>query len=108
MGTTKGGPLYLEAPDQSAPPTGRMDGVTLMDGSSAMQTDWNPIDLGLFPYNPTEQAWTTEIYTGLDPQVSHNVRVYVSSYSDTIDLPLVRAVLVGATPNVVITIGPQT
>jgi hypothetical protein len=108
MGTTKGGHVYIEAPDQSATPTGRMDGITLMDGSSGMQTDWNPIDLGLFPYLASEQAWTTEIYTGLDPQVSHDIRVYVSSYSDEIDLPLVRHGLAGATPSVVITVGPQT
>jgi hypothetical protein len=105
MGTTKGGHLYLEAPDQSAAPTARMDGVTLMDGSATMQSDWAPADLGLFPYNSTQQAWVADFYTpNLDPSVSNNLRLYVSSYSDTIDLPLVRVGLAGATPSVVVTL----
>ncbi len=104
MGTTKGGHLYLEAPDQSSNPAARMDGVTVMDGTSTLQGDWAPIDLGKFPYVAAEQPWTIEIYTGLDPLIPHDLRVYVSSYSDDVDTPLVRFGEPGATPSVVVTI----
>lgn len=108
MGTTKGGHIYVEAPDQSSTPAARMDGVTLMDGSATMQGDWAPVDMGKFPYVASEQPWKTEIYTGLDPQVSHDIRVYVSSYSDDVDIPLVRFGSPGATPSYVVTVAAQT
>lgn len=104
MGTTKGGHIYVELPDQSASTTARMDGTTIMDGSFVMQSDWAPLDLGKFPYLATEQAWIVDFGTNLNPIPAHNLRVYVSSYSDDVDTPLVRAGLPGATPSVVVSL----
>jgi hypothetical protein len=106
MGTTKGGHVYLEAPDQSSNPTARMDGVTLLDGSTYLQGDFAPIDLGKVPYLATDQPWTfvVAIPDSINPRVANNLRIYVSSYSDEIDTPLVRAGLGGATPSVVVTL----
>jgi hypothetical protein len=108
MGTTKGGHIFIEAPDVSSNLTARMDGVTIMDGSYVMQGDWAPLDYGKFPYVAGEQPWSLEVYTGLDPQVAHDIRVYVSSYSDEVDTPLVRYGSPGATPSVVVTVPALT
>ena len=104
MGTTQGGHLYLEAPDQSSGPAAKMDGSTLMDGSATMQGPWAPIDLGKFPYVSGEQPWILELFTSLDTSVSNDVRLYVSSYSDQIDIPLARYGTAGATPSYVVAV----
>jgi hypothetical protein len=109
MGTTRGGHIYVEAPDQSATPAARMDGSTLMDGSATMQGQWSPIDLGKVPYVAGEQPWVVLAGDlGLNSNVANTIRVYVSSYSDDMDLPLVRYGSPGATPSYVVTIPAQT
>jgi hypothetical protein len=86
-----------------------MDGTTLMDGSSTLQGTWNPIDCGKIPYVASEQPWTVELGVGkLSNRVAQHIRVYVASYSDQVDEPLVRYGLTGATPSYVVTIPAQT
>lgn len=104
IGTCVGGHIYVEDPDQSAAPSILMDGATLMNGSGQLQGQWAPIDCGLIPYKSAEQPWIVEYGSGGNERIAHDVRVYVSSYSDTVDLPLVRYGLTGATPSFVVTV----
>lgn len=108
LGTFLGVHIYVEMPDQSSLPTARMDGVTDMSGSFVMQDDWAPIDCGKFPYVAAEQPFTLNLPSGLNPKISHDLRVYAASYSSELDNPLVRYGSVGASPSVVVTVPAQT
>lgn len=103
MGVTKGAHLYAEIPDISSATTARM-GTALMDGTSVMQQDWLPVDLGLAPYVAGEQPW----HVDLDVEITSStvIRIYAPSYSDQIDTPLVQAGQVGASPSALLTVVP--
>jgi hypothetical protein len=102
LGTFIGCHLYLEFPDQSA-------GSTFAVGTGALGTDglqgtWAPLDLGLFPYDVTQQPWTVPVPAEVDLSTSVAARIYAPSYSTAIDNTLVRAGLAGASPNATMTV----
>ncbi len=85
-----------------------MDGVTLMDGTAQQQGNFSPIDCGKQEYVSSQQPWTVFFSTGINQRVPVSIRVYVASYSDDIDTPLVRFGSPGATPSYVVTLSPVT
>lgn len=104
MGVTKGGHLYLEAPDQSTDPSAPLDGSVPLDGTATLQGNWSTVDLGKFPYVADQQPFFVDLDLQVDAAL--DIRIYVSSYSDQIDTPLVQAGKPGASPSAVLTINP--
>lgn len=108
LGECKGGHVWLEIPDQSTATAMRMDGTTPMDGTAVMAGQWSPIDAGKFPYVDVEQPWILELPPSVSIRAATDIRVYVASYSDQVDNPLVRAGETGATPSTVVTVQPYS
>src|ERR1017187_230431 len=112
LGTTVGGHVYLEVPDQSAQGTTTFRlAASALASADRLRGTWRPLDAGQYPYVAEEQPWTVTLL--IKTNTLHaggsvtNVRAYVSAYSDDVELPLVRAGLTGETPSIVCAVDPN-
>lgn len=103
LGTTRGGHLYAEVPDQSSSAGFRL-GEEL--GSAGLGSAWRPIDLGKLPYVAEEQPWTVTLPADVVINGTTSIRIYVAPYSENADTPLVRAGETGATPSALVSVEP--
>jgi hypothetical protein len=103
----RGGHLYLEIPDISSNPDFTV-GTSPIGGSGTITGNWNPLDLGRFPYDPAQQPWQAHIdNTMANIMAEETLRLYVCSYSDTVDNTLVRATNpTDPSPSIIVTVDP--
>ena len=103
LGTTVGGHVYVEDPDQSLTTGLNLTGATPLDGTSLLQGNWNPEDYGQFPFDASQQPWQFTIAEAI-PGTS--IRVYVQAYSANSDPAPVEYGQTGATPSATFTVPP--
>ena len=103
IGTTVGGHVYVEDPDQSLTTGLNLTGATPLDGTSLLQGNWNPEDYGQFPFDANQQPWQFTIAEAI-PGTS--IRVYVQAYSANSDPAPVEYGQTGATPSATFTVPP--
>lgn len=104
LGTFKGVIAYIEYPDQSSGAWFVLDGVSsALDGTDAIAGDWKPEEIGRYPYNAADVVPVA--IKGLRvPAEAVTIRVYLASYSESIDNQLIRATEASPTPSTTVAV----
>lgn len=97
-----GGHIYYENPDRSAAPEFKLDGTTPLDATTQLAGEaWKAADAG----KHQGLSGTFRIEPVSD---SRTLRLYVASFSNAIDNPLVRATEPDPTPSVTLAVAPYS